>query len=75
MCCFVLDEMHMQEGFMHDKHEGELIGLTNMGNVNNHLAAHILYKTGLELVHKVLNLSFLEKRNCFSSQAIVVSQN
>ena len=29
----------MQEGFMHDKHEGELIGFTNLGDINNHLVA------------------------------------
>ena len=33
------DEVHVREGLVCDKHWGELIGFTNLGNVNSHLDA------------------------------------
>lgn len=33
----VLDEMYIKEELVYDKHEGELIGFSNLGNINNHL--------------------------------------
>ena len=36
----LLDEMHVQEDFVYDKHEGELIGFTNLGDINDHLDAY-----------------------------------
>lgn len=33
----VLDEMHIKEDLVFDKHEGSLIGFANLGNMNNHL--------------------------------------
>ena len=33
----ILDEVHIKEDLIYDKHEGSLIGFTNLGNINNHL--------------------------------------
>ena len=35
----LLDEMHVREGLVYDKHCGELIGFTNLGDVNSRLDA------------------------------------
>ena len=35
----LLDEMHVCEGLVYDTHCGELIGFTNLGNINGHLDA------------------------------------
>ena len=35
----LLDEMHVQKDLMYDKHKGELIGFTNLGDINDHLDA------------------------------------
>ena len=34
---FVIDEMHVKEELVYDKHEGSLIGFVNLGNINNQL--------------------------------------
>ena len=31
----VLDEVHIKEDLVYDKHQGTLIGFTNLGDVNN----------------------------------------
>ena len=36
----LLDEMHVREDLVYDKHEGELIGFTNLGDINDHLATY-----------------------------------
>ena len=36
----LLDEMHVREDLVYDKHTGELIGFTNLGDINNHLDAY-----------------------------------
>jgi hypothetical protein len=33
----VLDEMHVKEGLVYDKHSGELVGFVDLGDINNHL--------------------------------------
>ena len=33
----LLDEMHIKENLIYEKHSGSLIGFTNLGDVNNHL--------------------------------------
>ena len=33
----LLDEMHIKENLVYEKHSGSLIGFTNLGDVNNHL--------------------------------------
>ncbi len=33
-----MDEMHIREGLVYDKHSGALLGFTDLGNVNNLLA-------------------------------------
>ena len=33
----VLDEMYIKEELVYDKHEGDLIGFSNLGNINNYL--------------------------------------
>ena len=33
----VLDEVHIKEGLVYDKHQGNLIGFSNLGEINNHL--------------------------------------
>lgn len=33
----LIDEMHVREDLVYDKHSGELIGFTNLGEVNQHL--------------------------------------
>jgi hypothetical protein len=33
----VLDEMHVKEGLVYDKHPGELAGFVDLGEINNHL--------------------------------------
>lgn len=33
----LLDEMHVREDLVYDKHSGELIGFTNLGDINTHL--------------------------------------
>lgn len=35
----VIDEMHIREDLVYDKHSGELIGFTNLGDINQHLLA------------------------------------
>ena len=34
----LIDEMHIHEDLVSEKHSGELIGFTNLGDINNHLA-------------------------------------
>ena len=31
------DEMYIREGVVFDKHTGEIVGFTDMGDINNHL--------------------------------------
>ena len=33
-----MDEMHIKEGLVFDKHSGELIGFTSLGEMNDHIA-------------------------------------
>lgn len=33
----LIDEMHIREDLVYDKHSGELIGYANLGDINNHL--------------------------------------
>ena len=33
----VIDEVHIKEDLVYDKHEGSLIGFANLGDINNHL--------------------------------------
>lgn len=33
----IMDEMHVKEDLVYDKHTGELIGFTNLGDINSHL--------------------------------------
>ena len=35
----LLDEMHIREGIVYDKHSGEMIGFANLGEINEHLLA------------------------------------
>ena len=35
----LLDEMHIRQNLVFDKHSGELIGFTNLGEINSHLLA------------------------------------
>ena len=35
----LLDEMHIREDLVYDKHTGKMIGFTNLGDINNHLLA------------------------------------
>ncbi len=34
----LIDEMHIREDLVYDKHTGQLIGFVNLGSINNHLA-------------------------------------
>ena len=36
----LLNEMHIQEDLVYDEHEGEPIGFTNPGDINDHLDAY-----------------------------------
>ena len=37
-CVFILiDEMHIKENLVYDKHSGSVIGFTNLGDINNEL--------------------------------------
>ena len=36
-CALLLDEMKLKENLIYDKYEGEIIGFTNLGNVNNEI--------------------------------------
>ena len=35
----LIDEMHIREDLVYDKHSGEVIGFTNLGEINEHLLA------------------------------------
>ena len=35
----ILDEMHIKESLVYDKHTGELIGFTDLGDINSHIVA------------------------------------
>ena len=35
----LLDEIHVKQNLIFDKHSGELIGFTNLGEINSHLLA------------------------------------
>ena len=35
----LIDEMHVREDLVYDKHSGQLIGFTNMGNINSQLTS------------------------------------
>ncbi len=34
----LLDEMHIREELVYDKHSGKLVGFVDLGDMNNHLA-------------------------------------
>ena len=38
LVALLLDEMHIKEGLVFDKHAGRIIGFTDLGEINNHLA-------------------------------------
>ena len=41
MCTLlVLDEMHIHEDLVYDKHSGVLVGFANLGDINNHLITY-----------------------------------
>lgn len=33
----LIDEMHIREGLVYNKHTGELVGFVDLGDINNHL--------------------------------------
>ena len=33
----LVDEMYIREGVVFDKHTGEIVGFTDVGDINNHL--------------------------------------
>ena len=35
----LIDEMHIREGLVYNKHTGRMVGFVNLGDVNNHLLA------------------------------------
>ena len=35
--CMIMDEMHIKNDLVYDKHEASLIGFVNLGNTNNQL--------------------------------------
>ncbi len=37
----LLDEMHVKEDLIFNKHSGELIGFSNLGDINNHLEVYL----------------------------------
>ncbi len=37
----LLDEMHVQEDLIFNKHSGELIGFSNLGDINMHLESYV----------------------------------
>ncbi len=39
MCDLLLDEMHIRQDLMYDKHSGEMIGFCSLGEVNDQLLA------------------------------------
>ena len=36
----MLDEMHIKEELVYDKHNGRMVGFVNLGNINNHFLAY-----------------------------------
>ena len=36
----LLDEMHIRDDLVYDKHSGKMIGFANLGEVNNHLSQY-----------------------------------
>ena len=44
----LLDEMHIREELVYDKHTGELIGFSNLDNISNHLSAYEMALSGDE---------------------------
>ena len=37
LVALLLDEMHLKEGLVYDKHTGRMVGFVDMGDINNHL--------------------------------------
>ena len=33
----LMDEVHIRDDLVYDKHEGNLVGFVNVGDINNHL--------------------------------------
>lgn len=67
--CLVMDEMHIKEDLVYNKHTGELIGYTNLGEMNTHLLS---LEKSLEGVRKkaaplAKSLFVLMVRGLFSS--------
>ena len=50
----ILDEMHIREDLVFDKHSGELIGFVNLGDINQHLVAFEQAVTGENQPHQPL---------------------
>ena len=65
--CFIIivDEMKIKEDLVHDKCTDELIGFTDMGDINNHLEN--LYKTNLHQHLLIVCLSSCMVRGLFIS--------
>eukprot|EP00731_Ephydatia_muelleri_P009301 Em0004g1639a len=66
----LIDEMHIREDLVYDKHSGELIGFTNMANISNSLAQ--LERSMSESNEYGPSLAksmsvFMTVRNCFMS--------
>lgn len=38
LICILIDEMHIKEELVYNKHSGQLIGFADLGDVNNHLS-------------------------------------
>ena len=48
----LMDEMHVKEGLVFDKHSGELIGFANLGDMNEHTAKLETIKTAIQPLAK-----------------------
>ena len=38
LVALLIDEMHVNEDLVYDKHSGRLVGFVDLGSINNHLA-------------------------------------
>ena len=48
----VLDEVHVKDDLVYDKHQGNLIGFTNLGEINNHFLQFENLLCGEEPTHQ-----------------------
>ena len=54
-----MDEMHIKEDLVYNKHSGELIGFVNLGDINSHLLRFERSLSGDEYVAEPLAKSML----------------